>query len=150
MKRYITVCSICMFLMCLLLSGCYGSDFRNYIPGAWDPDSGKRPTDYGPSKWIYEDPNIWFEVPAPEEGSSNRQTALNGEIKLEDKIIKITVFFNSGRTVFITKADTEDGLLLTGLCTFNSEKLVVEIDKKDDVIFGGQYDEITFVKAASE
>jgi hypothetical protein len=139
-----------MFLMCLLLSGCYGSDFRNYIPGAWDPHSGERPKDYAPSKWVSENPNIWFEVPAFEEGNSNTQTSLNGEIMLEDKTIKITVCFDGGRSVFIYNADSEGGLLLTGLCTFDPEKLIVEIDKKDDVIFGGKYEEITFVKSASE
>jgi hypothetical protein len=139
-----------MFLMCLLLSGCYGSDFRNYIPGTGDTHSGRRPTDYAPSKWISENPNIWFEVPTSEDDDSNTQAFLNGEIMLEDKTIRITVFFNRGRSIFIYNEDSQGEQVLYGLCTFDPEKLIVEIDKKDDAIFGGQYKEITFVKAASE
>lgn len=150
MKRHTAVCVIGIVLMCLLLSACNGFDFRDYIPGMWDPHQGKRPTDYAPSKWTSEAPNIWFEVLASDDDNSKIQKALYGEIILDDKTIKIIVSFDGGKSVFIYNVDSEGGLLLKGTCKFNSEKLIVTIDKETDVIFNGQYDTITFVKKTTE
>lgn len=116
----------------------------------WDPHQGERPTDYAPSKWSSEAPNIWFEVLATDDDNSKTQKSLNGEIILDDKTIKITISFDGGKSVFIYNADSEGGLLLKGTCKFNSEKLIVTIDKKTNAILNGQYDTITFVRKPTE
>lgn len=137
-----------MVLICLLLSSCNGFDFRDYIPGMWDPHQGERPTDYAPSKWTSETPNIWFKVLTS--ADDNSQESLNGGIVLDDKTIKITVSFDGGKSVFIYNADSEGGLLLKGTCRFNPEKLIVTVDKETDAILNGQYDTITFVRKPTE
>lgn len=150
MKRHTTVCVIGMVLMCLLLSACNGFDFRDYIPGMWDPHQGERPTDYVLSKWSSETVNIWFEVLTADDDNSKTQKSLNGEIILDDKTIKIKVSFDGGRSIFIYKADSEGGLLFKGTCKFDPEKLIVTIDKGTDTLFNGQYDTIIFVKNPME
>jgi len=145
-KRYTFTFVIGIVLMFLLLSVMNGFDFRDYIPGMWDPHQGERPTDYAPSKWASFTPNIWFEVLASDDDNSKLQASLNGEIVLDDEILKIKLSFDGGKSVFIYNAGSEGGLLLKGTCKFNSEKLIVTIDKKSDVIFNGQYDTITFTR----
>lgn len=149
-KMYTASCVIGLVLMCLLLSACNGFDFRDYIPGMWDPHQGERPTDYAPSKWTSKIPEIWFEVLASDDNTSNAQQSLNGEIILDDKTIKIVVCFDGGRSVFIYKADAEGGLLLNGTCKFNPGELIITVDKETDTLFNGEYETITFVRCTKD
>lgn len=150
MKRHTLIYIIAIVLIGLLLTRCDTFDYRDYIPGMWDLHKGERPTDYAPAKWSSENPNIWFEVPVPEDENASSQIALNGEIVLDDRTIQITVRFDPGRTIFVYNAAPEGGILFDGTCKFSSEKLIVKINKKSDTIFDGQYDKITFVKTATE
>lgn len=151
MKKYAAIYIIGIVMMCLLLSSCSDFDIKDHIPGMWDPYLDKRPPDYAPSKWVSEDPNIWFEVLAYDD-YSEQENSLHGEIILDNKIIEVLPYFNrhGSRMVTFYYGGAEGGALLQGSCRFSPEKLVITVDKKNDKVFRGQYDTITFVREAAE
>ena len=123
MKKLLIIIS-----MVLLLS-CCGVDFH----------SGKRPYDYPSTKWVSEDPEIWFG------GRYDHNHGFDGLLLVDGQSIEINVFFNKGSGVSFTKR-YEDELGTRGLCKFSPDKLIVKIDKERDTYFNGRYKTITFFR----
>ena len=69
----------------MLLSGCYGRDIRNYIPLKCDPYRDEKPTAFVPSKWVSDEPYIWFNVLADDD--------VEGQATVDGKVINIGVHF---------------------------------------------------------
>ncbi len=141
MKR-ITLLLLSLLLIVSLFSGCN-----------WDPYSGKRPYDYGDAKWICEDPLVWFEVDTEDEEFYEP----GGEATVDGEIMPVElVFVHQTKTVFISRyIDPDAGLTaeeyanresLEGECLFFPEALVVRVNKERDTLFGGKYDELTFIR----
>ena len=137
MRKHIIICSIGIFLVCLLSSACVYNAYRKVRPQA-----------YGAAKWFSDDPDIWFEVTTPPNDSSDFDESLYGEMVLDDKIIKIAISFDPAKSMFIWEVKGVDQYkqLLIGSCRFGSKKLRVRIDTDHYDILNGKYDEITFVR----
>jgi hypothetical protein len=129
-KYFVIPLAIFMFV---LSSGC-GTDFHN----------GERPIDYSPAIWVSEEPKMWFEV------GNRRSREVDGYLILDGQRIKVNVFFDRGRSVFILRKNDEnpdeDLIIIHGLCVFRPDKLTVSIKKEDDKIFNGQYKKIIFIR----
>lgn len=143
MKKKVVLCMALITAMLMLLSGCYGSDIRDYIPGTWDPHKGERPTDYPSTKWVSQSPELWFEVP-----DEDSDAAPKGQIRIDDQTTELFVYFNGFKTAFFSKADGS-GLLFSGTCQFGSKKLVVTIDPEYDTLLDGRYKKLTFQRKAA-
>lgn len=146
MRKHI-IYSIVIFLMCLFLTSCV--DIDNLSIGCKQDYYGNvKPQAYGPAKWVSDEPNMWFEVTTPPDDNSPFDVPLHGEMVLDDKIVKIAVFFNPANSIDIAiekGKDQYEGSLL-GLCKFGSEKLRVKVYKDRDELFNGKYRKITFVR----
>ena len=138
LKRAI-MCVVCIFVICVLLPGCYGRDIRNYIPGMWNPYRNERPTAFVPSKWVSDEPYIWFNVLADDD--------VEGQATVDGKVINIVVHFDGGRGILVFDSD-KGGIILRGFCEFSSEGLVVEVDEESDLLYNFKYPKITFYKCA--
>jgi len=130
----------------IIFSGCNMYNFHH----------GKRPIDFPDTKWVSDDPDVWFEV----DGSTD-SSELYGKMLENGEYIDIVVSWDSGGAISIYRADIKEGIeygeyynwLLYGSCKFTPERLIVETYKKNkhannykDLIFNYQYDEITFIK----
>ena len=132
--------TFCIFVICiLLLSGCYGRDIRNYLPLKCDPYRDEKPTAFVPSKWVSDEPYIWFNVTA----SNNA----DGQATVNDKVINIRVEFSDSRSFFAFDSK-ENEMILEGACEFYDDKFIVEIDEKWDLLYNFKYPKITFYKCA--
>ncbi len=111
--------------------------WKDFFIGNWDPYGDIKPSSFVPSKWISENPNIWFEVLSDDE--------IVGQTIYQGKNIDISVNFNRGRSMMIYSNEIEGGPDFMGFCKFGEEELKVRIqDKDEDKIFQGKYDEIIF------
>ena len=127
----------------MLCTGCHNvlKFHGNYYVG-----QGSRPTDFPGTKWISEDPDIWFDVIVTNDDTGQRE--LQGVLNKDGILMNITLFINPNGTIFIFDASTGKGRIMTGMCNFYPGKLIVEIDKTAVNIFEGKYDTITFKKTA--
>ena len=115
----------CSLLCVIFLSAC-------------DPNSGKRPYDYGPAIWSDEKNNIWFSVA---DGTSEI-----GEVESGDKIIPIMFNFASGSEVVITLVDDEQFIvLLRGKGIFSPTEMRITNITQDE-LFNGEVEELTFTR----
>ena len=131
LKKALIIC-FCLFIL-ITFGGCV--DF--YV--------GKRPYDYGKATWVCESPDAWFIVNTFEDDEDFIYP--KGEISIGNKTIKFTLSFGHGKEASFV--DENDVVILLGTCKFDSEKLIITVDKKTDTLFNGQYDTITFIKNAS-
>ena len=127
MKKILLIIMLCSLV---LISGCIlGGD--------------KRPSGFPNTKWVSEDPEIWFEVKFPYD-----YIELYGQMKTDDDYIEIVVLFDAGTAFKLCEVSEVSGeekrtRILSGYCKYSassSEKLVVEISKKHEDIFNGKYD----------
>lgn len=129
LKRIISV--ILLSVTILIFSGCI-------------LHQGERPTDYGPAKWISNDPNIWFEVLETDDKLGTNRMSPIGQIILGNRSIDFTMHFDGGITVYFYNADGKSGLLFSGTCNFSIDNLIVKINKNKDTVFNGEIDQIVF------
>ena len=116
--------------------------WKDFILGHWDPYEDVRPSSSVSSKWVSEDPNIWFQVLSEEKIVG--QTIYNG------KYIDISVNFGRGKHIRIFSDEIGGGPDFCGLCKYGTEELKVKVYEDQDNIFGGKYNEIVFKKILTE
>lgn len=128
MKKLVFV----FIIICLLLQGCA------------DMNSGKRPSDYENTKWVSQNPNIYFEV--SDDFSETTGTNTYGKITVGEMSTEITVLFDYGNGVIFRELSSGTGSqILEGTCTFSNDKLIVKVDNYEEAWFDS-IDEITFIK----
>lgn len=140
MKKFFLAITIFMFFS--FLSSC---NFDCY--------SGKRPYDYGLAKWVCEDPDAWFVV----DPDADDYYSPKGEMEINGEIQRIQlIFVNGTNRVFVELLDknsswiTEYKSIIDGKCTFSPEKMIIEVYKDMDAILNDQYDELIFIRTATE
>ena len=141
-KLILLVCGVTM-MMCFL-SSC-------------DPHTGRRPINYPNTRWVSENPDMFFEVG---EDIVGRQ-AVYAQITINGEIVEIMCSFEvSGALVYFSDPsgfDSETGFpleginsndveLFRGLCKFGSKKLVVTIDKNEKGFLDDSITEIVFIR----
>jgi len=139
MKRKIFI--IILALTILLFSSCF------YVS-----DSGKRPNDFPGTKWVSEDPDIWFEV--------KERYDMPGKLTVDGESIDIIVAFDFGAGMNIYegtgKSDCVDDdaiWIFFGRCEFSPDKLIVKPHRQNkhtndykDLFLNYQYEEIIFIR----
>lgn len=109
------------------------------------PNQGKRPFDYPPAKWVSKSPDVWFIVNSPEKDSEYFKP--QGYLNLNGESINIVANFDYNVSVYFHRKDhVDDPVLFGGTCEFFSDKMVIKVDKKNDNLFKGKYDKITFIR----
>jgi hypothetical protein len=123
-----------------------------------DPFTGQRPTNYPNTRWVSEDPDMFFVVGEEQSvnqwGSHARVT--HAQITKEGEVIELICRFAvSGALVLfydVSARNIETGairgseLLFSGLCKFGSDKLVVTIRNNDKGFLDDSITEIVFVR----
>ena len=127
---------IYLIICCCVLQGCV------------DFNAGKRPAEYINTKWISDNPNVYFEV--REEFMELYKTITYGEIFYNGNSIDVYVGFDMGKGVAIRELsncyDLSIPPLLRGLCEFGEDKFIVEVIEKDEKWFDEDLKEITFIR----
>ena len=116
MKKHMVFYLVSVNLRCIFLSAC--------IMNAYE---GIRPMDFPLSKWVSEEPDIWFKI------GENAEMGdwYDGEMIINDDKVKIWTYFNPGRGISIyIEAPGDTYQILQGICTYGSERLIVKIDKE--------------------
>lgn len=141
MKKSIWIISAVLIIavVCLIF---HNRNLIDLIPGNHNLNKGKYPSDQIGTTWVCENPDIHFDV-IEVPGESPK---LTGSINHNGNTINIHVIFNPGRSIFIYDDSSDNGKILTGVCNFESDRFVVEIEKENDQIFDGKYDSLTFYK----
>lgn len=113
---------------------------------ACDINTGKRPYDYSPAKWVCEEPNVWFEV--------DEEKQCYGEVHIGRKTISIALFFESGSGVQILPIEAVeqspiDGthILWSGQAKFSKTEMTL-YEASYNELFPEDNLEITFVRQA--
>ena len=121
-----------IFLMCILsFMGCTRT-------------SRTRPIDYAPSKWVSEEPDMWFIVPEQDHSAYTYSEPAAGEITIEGQKIPFQIWFTP---VDLVTFYNDEGDLFDGICKFSPEKMTVKIRKsEEDKAFHGTVDKIVFVR----
>ena len=137
----------CIVMICFSLQGCWG--------GWTDINAGKRPIDHNNSRWVSEDPDIYFEVSDDYREITGGRTY--GKITIDRVVTEIRVSFDYGTTVQFAdiaayKVDENgrayiDGnmWLFIGRCKFSEDKLVVTVINNNDFL-DESIKKITFIK----
>lgn len=116
--------------------------------------AGKRPTDFPMTRWVCEEADMYFDVPAEYspiviDGVDTFDTCMYGAITVNGQYYGVRVNFGYGSEVFFDSSDTfEDQPYTMGACDFSTEKLVVTIDKERDGFepMKGRFDTLTFIR----
>lgn len=103
----------------------------------WNPYRNERPTAFVPSKWVSDEPYIWFNVLADDD--------VEGQATVDGKVINIGVHFNGGRGILVFDSE-KGGIILRGYCEFGSDEFIVEVDEESDLLYNFKYPKITFYK----
>ncbi len=143
--------SLCIAMEIIILQGC-----------AVDMYVGKRPSDQNNTKWVSEEPDIYFEV----SDKYNELTGCNtyGKVNINGVETEIAVSFALGspRVEFrpvsaYHKSDNEEesyidgnAWLFKGNCNFSHNKLVVKIYNNDKGFLDDSIKKITFIKEEKE
>jgi len=136
MKR-ITIFIITALIITTILSSC-GVDFY----------TGKRPIDYPNTRWVSQNPDIYFEV-----GKSGEIT--HAQITINGNIIELLCFFYIAEPIIafhvistsnLTEDLNSDTSLFTGKCNFNKDKLVVKIYNNSKGFLDDSIKEIIFLR----
>ena len=104
----------------------------------------RRPPDYINTKWVCNDPDIWFEV--------DDEHNILGEIKINGEVKPITAFFNMGCEVDFYPSTMLDEnavidrkeIIIKGNCSFRKYKLIVKVNY--DTLFNNQYEKLIFIR----
>lgn len=118
---------IIICIMALMFTGCV--DFY----------AGKRPCDYPNSKWVSDNPDIYFMI-------FNVKSDF-GEININEAIIEFYPRFDYGEKMdFVVIEDNGDEtILFSGYCRFGKEKLVVTLSK-DQTFFENNIKQLVFYR----
>lgn len=124
--------SICVFIALLVLSGC-------------DLYVDRQPYNYENSIWMCDEPKITYFV---DEASDSYAVA-----NIDGQEVTLSFCFRSSM-IDIYKRD-ENGLdsseeYAVGECKYSSKKFTVNIDKKNDTLFAGQYETLIFNRVNQE
>jgi len=135
MKKQIII--ICIIIFIASLSSCF-VDFN----------SGKRPTDYKNTKWVSDDPEMYFIV------RINHKVEYS-QIIINDDVIELLCNFDYGGGIYFhCPRYNEEGyleitnlsdLLFSGICIFSKDKLIVKIKKNNDFL-DDSIKEIIFIR----
>lgn len=135
MKKIYLITIISVLLCC---SGCI---IKN-------PYYGKRPLDYPNTKWVSDDPDIYFTV--AEESIQNKPRML-GEIKANNETIPIQVSFNTNNSIsvlyYYESGENKYTEVFAGKCKFEKEKCVVTdlvVNENANAYFSDNIKEIVF------
>lgn len=128
MKKAITIFS---FILCIFLNGCV------------DFNTGKRPTDYENTRWVSENPDVYFEV--SDDFNDITGTNTYGKIKLENETCEIVVYFDYGRSMVIKNLN-DNNVLFRGIYDLKDDKLTIEVNYFCKEIFEKSMNEVIFVK----
>lgn len=134
---------ICCFLV--LLTGC-----------TYDPYSDQRPFDYGESKWICDEYDIWFYINPEKEDYYYPE----GELRLEGNEyfckfyfihqtnqVAISVYPLEYAAIPSAERDCNSTLAeLHGDCSFSEEFFTLFVDSERDTIFHGKVEKLTFFR----
>ena len=129
--------------------------------GCWKPNYENEPSNMYGTRWVSENPDIWFEVPEEkvEDGS------YYGILSIEDSEMKIKVsfgYFAAEMTIVqwegmelesgeeYTPVLETDVPLAKGECDYQPDKCIVTIYPEEDTLFNGKYETIVFVKEPLE
>ena len=135
---------ILISIIVLTFSCCDTNVLNKILPGNYDASYGKRPDYFPNTKWVSEEPNIWFKVNDKENSGNNE---IKGEILFEDEVFNFEAYFDMGIgfNIIVEAKDNQHNMTITGSCKFYSDRLIVEIE--DDPLFNGKYNTISFYKA---
>jgi len=127
-------------------SSCDTNFLNKILPGNYDASFGKRPDYFPNTKWVSEEPNIWFEVIEEVNDIGESNNVIKGEIYFEDEKLNFEAYFDMGIgfNIIVEAEDYEYNKTIKGLCSFYSDKLIVEIE--EDFVFNNKYEQITFYK----
>lgn len=108
---------------------------------------GERPLDYPETRWVSENPEMWFDI--ADLYGNPYDDYVYGTLISDGKQVEIRVFFDKGSGIyFASKNGNSDSPFTRGTCEFSSEKLIVTIDKERDnfEVMKGKFDKIVFIK----
>ena len=116
----------------------------------------KRLRDYGYAKWASAEPDIWFVVYG-EEKDDKYQDVPRGIMTLGEEQIPFVIHFDEekgvrfqisdGESFSVSEASKDDPEkeffddvpdLIVGECSFEKDKLIVRVDKKDGIFLKGK------------
>ena len=157
MKKILLLISVFSIAM-LICSGC-----------VIDPMQGKRPVDFPGTKWVCENPDIFFEVRKVKihyiivKGDETVETydrltnGAIGEISISGQITEIEVSISRGNTIYVrlrqddvTEGDWGEDVLFRGKCNYYPDKLVVSVYNDEFKRLSGIPDELVFVRTNME
>ena len=119
-----------------------------------DPFTGQRPLDYPNTRWVAENPDMYFEV-GDERNVTYCQITIDGE---PSEIIcsfhisgKQVNFYDLSARILPTEEHPYEGLignkvLFTGLCEFSPKKLIVRILDNEKGFLDDSIEEIVFIR----
>ncbi len=147
-KRKKIIKCMCMYLCgALLCVGCQNLPYADEIPMAY-PDT----------RWVSEEPDIWFENP-----EDRTDKYLYGKAMTPDGEVEIAVDFATFdpeiyvwdiRTSMYAEEDDEEPAtylgfcMLSGTCVYSSDECIVRLET--DNWFGGEYETIVFKRESIE
>ena len=137
MKKILSAAKICVILL-LAAALCCSCVLYN----------GERPIDYRYTRWISETPYVWFDVT-----DVNLMSELGKDydaegvwVKENGETVAIAVLFDYVDGVAIRTLNG-DGRVFFGKCVFGEECMTVTPNtRREDTLFEGKYETITFVK----
>ena len=136
---------LCLSMFCLLAQGCV------------DFNVGKRPTDQNNTKWVSQNPDIYFEV--NDEYGAVTGCNTYGKTTVNGATTEIAVRFDYGTTVQFSPISAYhkgengsqsyidgDDWLFIGRCEFSKNMLVVNVFNNSKGFLDDEIKKITFVK----
>lgn len=146
-KRKLSILLICMLVAMLFCTACQNM-----------PDRDKEPCNYPGTRWVSEEPNMWFEV--PEDGNEDE---IKGILVLPEGEMEINVGFAVWRDymyingqAYVIWDEYETGGFLgeiiysNGDCEYSPDECVVTINPEEDTLFEGKYETIVFKRESLE
>lgn len=134
----------------------YGRDQEKKDADVAEQYVEKRLHDYGYAKWASAEPDIWFVVYG-EEKDDKYQDIPRGIMTLGEERIPFVIHFDKekgvrfqisdGESFSVSEASKDDREkeffddvpdLIVGECSFETDKLIVQVDEKDGVFFKGK------------
>jgi len=148
MKKLI-VCVLNILVLLVFFTGC-------------DPFAGATPDNYPNTRWVSENPDMYFEVGRDRTLFEQYSTAdiTYAQIIIDGEVIEMQVSFGPGGFIQVTDMsyDVQTGmrfdnngfcevLLFRGLCRFSPDSLTVyDIDKHRPGFLDGSIEEIVFIR----
>ena len=122
------------------------------------PYAEDMPSEQLGTRWVSEEPNIWFEVPTESDGKE-----LYGIVSTENGELEIAVDFGTFvDEIYIMEIERKEsdetqsgeaqmettlGLcILSGACEYSDNECIVKVYKDFDNLFNGEYETIVFTK----